>query len=102
MSFEEHTPEQRRQARQFFGWLSVKDPLPAQDLRIKWRRLGVAAAVIAVFMALAVMAVEAYLARWRMGRRGGDRCRTAAPFESGPDARRARLASRRSTPSAAP
>lgn len=63
MSFEEHTPEQRRQARQFFGWLSVKDPLPAQDHRIKWRRLGVAAAVIAVFMALAVIAVEAYLAR---------------------------------------
>jgi hypothetical protein len=62
MSFEERTPEQRRQARQFFAWLSVNDPLPARDRRIKWRRLGAVAAVIAVVMALAVMAVEAFLA----------------------------------------
>jgi hypothetical protein len=63
MWFEERTPEHRRQARQFFAWLSVNDPLPAKDRRIQWRRLGTIAALIAVVMALAIMAGQAFLAQ---------------------------------------
>jgi hypothetical protein len=63
MPFDERTPEQRRQAHQFFAWLAVKDPLPAEDRRINWRRLGAVAVAIVAFMALAVMAVQAFLAQ---------------------------------------